>query len=556
MKREEALEQIQQLEFLSRQAHSEDEVRLITSQIAQITRAYRLANGIGMPAGPAEQAQEIEDSFIIRPHIEYLSDRISQAVRDVERGKNRQIAVSMPPRAGKSTLISLYNPTWMLRRHPEWKMILASHDGSLSHGWTKGAKRLIQKNPRMGVAIEQTSMGTREWQTTEGGGMLSATIRSGITGRGARVMIIDDPVRDFVEAHSLTIRNNLWDWWLSVAQTRLEPPYLVIVVMTRWHEDDFIGRLMSNDFEGNPKDWEYIRLPAIAEAGDTLGRDIGAPLLSPLLPHEDDDAAIARWNGVKESVGTYTFSAMYQQRPAPARGAVFDASWWRFWSWDPDKATDDGRVIHLDPSSLSGGQWADSWDLNFESDDSQRGGWVVGQRWVKDGARRILVSQQRGRWTFTQTLSHIETWLKPDDPVMSPSGHLVHQRLIEKKANGAAVINVLKEKVSGLKPVIPSGSKENRARAVTPEIESGHVYLPHPSDPGNEWVQDFLSEVRNFPHDAADDQVDAMTQVLSFFRGPSGGNITVPGAPRFGATPVVINRNVAAAARTAVRRGR
>lgn len=511
-------------------ASTEAEAREVISRIAQVTRRYRIMHGVGIPTRPDDQAREIDPYYVLRPHIVHLADRIAEAVRDVERGRNRMIAVSMPPRSGKSTLLSLHTPLWMLRRHPEWKIVTASYDGGLTAEWARKVRTMIEARPDLGIALARDGGAGSHWETVEGGGVFSTSVRGQMTGRGARVLVIDDPIKDFVEAHSQAMRQNIWNWWLSVAQTRLEPPYLVLVVMTRWHEDDFVGRIFSNDHEGDPRKWEKISLPAIADGrgSDALGRAEGEPLLSPLL-EETAEQAIERWNEIRTAVGTYTFSAMYQQSPAPAKGAIFDASWWRFWTWDPEKATDDGRVVHLDPSTLTHAHWLDSWDCNFESSDADKGGWVVGQRWVRSQANRYLIAQQRARWTFTQTIRGMEKWAEVDDPVGSPCGNLVHERLIEKKANGAAIIDTLKEKISGLKPINPTTSKEARARAITPEVESGNVYLPHPSDPGNEWVSDLLSELRNFPYDAYDDQVDALTQALAKLRDPGKGLVTVPG---------------------------
>jgi len=154
---------------------------------------------------------------------------------------------------------------------------------------------------------------------------------------------------------------------------------------------------------------------------------------------------------------------------------------------------------------------------------------VVGQRWVRNGANRYLIAQQRGRWSFISSIQAMERWARTDDPGASPCGHLVHERLIEEAANGAAIIDTLKERISGLKPIIASIGKEARARAITPEVESGNVFLPHPADPGNEWVTEYLSELRNFPHDVADDQVDSTTQALAALRSYGKGQITVPG---------------------------
>lgn len=519
------------LRRLAAAATSEAEARAVTAKIVALTRAYRARHGIGVPATLAEQAADLDPGYRIRPHLQYLSDRIGQAVTDVENGQNRMLAVSMPPRAGKSTLLSLYGPIWMLRRNPSWKIGAIAYDPKLSGGWARQARRLIERRPELGIELEPDGGAGGYWETVQGGGLVSASVRGPLTGLGFKCLVIDDAVKDFVEAHSPNSRDALWNWWLSVAQTRLEPPYLVLDVQTRWHENDFTGRLLSDEYEGDPADWEKISLPAIADSpDDVLGRPEGEPLYSPLVD-ESRAEALDRWADVKRAVGTYVFSAMYQQHPSSPKGTIFDTSWWRFWTMDANRATEDGRVVYLDPSSLTGGAWLDSWDCNFgdTEESAAAASWVVGQRWVRNAANRYLVAQRRGRWNFVQTLDEMRRWAGPSNWATSPCGSLVHRRLIEKKANGAAIIAVLREEISGLKPINPTESKEARARSVTPEIEAGNVFLPHPSDPGNEWVQDLLSEFREFPSSAANDQVDAMSQGLSNLRIVGKGGITVPG---------------------------
>lgn len=550
---EEFRERVTRLRALAEQAGTQAEVQKINARIADLARRFRIQYGIGMPPTPMSQALEIDESFRARPHLDYLSDRIAEAVRDVENGNNRQLTVSMPPRMGKSTMITYQTPLWLLRRHPEWSIAMASHDGALTTEWARSIRRTIETNTGLGVSLAPDGGAGGLWRTREGGGMFATSVQGAFTGRGAKVLLIDDPVKDFVEAHSAASRARLWNWWLSVAQTRLEPPYLVIVVATRWHEDDLIGRLHSEDYEGDPSDWEKISLPAIAvDDDDVLGRSPGQPLLSPLLSETEMDA-VERWETLRRSVGTYTFAAMHQQRPAPQQGAIFDTGWWRYWTTDPAKATADGRIVYLDPSAQQHGRWIDSWDLNFESDDGRKGGWVVGQRWVRVEGNRYLVAQRRGRWTFTQTMAEIIEWAVRDNPQISPCGHLVHRRLVEKKANGAAMINTLRDRISGFIPITPTASKENRARAITPECESGNVYLPHPSDPGNEWMTDFLTEMRDFPHGVADDQVDALSQALTDLRDPGEVHVSVPGRLGGRAAALTAERNVAASARTGFR---
>lgn len=493
---------------------------------------------------PTTLGTMLYENYIVRSHLAHLSSVIARAVADVEAGLNRTLIVELPPRSGKTTTTTLLTPAWLLSRHPSWPIALTSHDGGLASSWGRQIRRWAESGalgPEVAIARDAGAVGA--WETTEGGRLLSLSIRESFTGRGAKVLIIDDPHKDFVDAHSATMRTNVWEWWLSVAQTRLEPPYLVIVVMTRWHEDDLVGRLLSPDYPGDPASWEVVSLPALATSpNDALGRGKDEPLLSPLI-EEDAEQALERWQDVKRSVGSYVWSSMYQQSPAPSKGAIFDASWWRFWTSDPQKETEDGRVVYLDPSTLAGARWVDSWDAAFKSTSSSD--YVVGQRWARQGPKRYLIDQVRSRLSFTQTLTQMETWLTEPHPY----AQWVHQVLVEEKANGAAILDVLKDKFSGLKAINPDKSKEARARAITPECESGHVYLPHPSDPGKEWVTDLLSELRNFPFDAHDDQVDSLTQALSELRDEGSGAIAVPG--RGGA---VISRNLTRAARTGMRR--
>jgi predicted phage terminase large subunit-like protein len=544
-------EALLKLQEAARSATTDAEAKLVTHQIAALTRRYRTARGIGIPAGPVEQAQEIDPAYRIRPHTAYLNDVIECAVRDVEGGRNRYVAVSLPPRVGKSTLISHHLPAWALRKHPEWKVIMTSYDHSLAVGFGRAVRRTIEENARkFGMALASDVKAAGEWETLDGGGMLARSYRSGITGRGAKVLIIDDPIKDFVEAHSKNARDAIWNWWLSTAYTRLEAPFLVFVVMTRWHEDDFIGRLLSHEYEGNPADWEVVRLPALALDNDPLGRAPGEPLFSPLVEQTADEAKI-HWEQVRSAVGGYTFNAMYQQAPSPAKGSIFDTSWWRYWTDDPNQVSrdedgnPDGRVIWLDPAKAASGRWLDSWDMAFKKAEDTD--YVVGQRWVRIGVSRYLIDQQRGRWSFTESLDKVQNWGEGKGRF----GRFVHERIVEDKANGPAVVDVLKEKVPGLITVSPgSDSKEARARAVTPEVEAGQVLLPHPSMPGYSWVTDYISELREFPHGANDDQVDGTSQALNRLRDPGHGSISVPGRQR----PTGVPRDIARAAATQVRR--
>lgn len=506
----------------------EEMVELISelpeTAVLNLLNATRPLSNTATPKGPLEMAQELDAGYRSRPHLTYLSERLAQAVTDVENGKSRFIRICMPPRMGKSLLSSVYLPAWLLRKHPEWKVGLVSHSPTLSVSWARAVRRMVEEfGPDWDVGIARDAGAVSDWETTKGGEVHSRSAPGqSLTGMGFNVMLLDDLVKDSASAHSKVQRDTLWEWWLSNALSRLEPPSLVVAIGTRWHEDDLLGRLLSTEYDGDPGEWEVIEFPALAEDHDVLGRSPGEPLYSPLLD-ETPEQACERWEKLKAAVGSYSWSALYQQHPSPAKGAIFDTNSWRYWTHNPNHATDDGVVVYIPPGLLESGRWLDSWDMSFKGTETSD--WVVAQRWCRQGPNRYLVHQEKGRWSFTQALGKMEEWITP----ASPYGTLVHQRLVEDTANGPAIMDVMKKKVAGIKAISPKTSKEARARAVTPECESGHVYLPFPGDPGNEWVLGLISELRNFPLDANDDQVDAFTQALGELRDAGMGLITVPG---------------------------
>ena len=317
-----------------------------------------------------------------------------------------------------------------------------------------------------------------------------------MTGRGARVMLIDDPHKDFVEAHSATERQRVWDWWLTVAQTRLEPPSLVACVMTRWHDDDLVGRLISGEHEGDPDEWTVVRIPAIAEEDDPLGRAPGDPLLSPLLEAPRKPPAVGR----REARGG---TCVVRAEATPGTVVRVDFRCGVVAVLDTRSSTGHRRRARGAPAGPGAGVSRRVVGHGVQGHESVRlrGGPAVGASGGEalpagPDARSVGVhgDDAPGRRVLPGTM----------------------KRLIEDKANGTAVLDTLREVVDGLVAVNPRDGKEVRARSITPEVEAGNVLLPHPSEAP--WVADLLSELRNFPHDAHDDQVDAMTQALADMR--------------------------------------
>lgn len=505
-----------------------------------------------VPENPLSQAIEVDPGYRARPHLEYLSDRIAAAVKDVEAGHSRMLKVSMPPRMGKSTLSSIHTPVWLLRTHPEWKLGLVSHDPGLAVNWGRQVRDfMVNHGAQFGVELKRDAGAAAEWETTVNGGIVSRSVGQSITGRGFKVLLVDDAVKDFADAHSEAKRTALWNWWQANAYTRLEGPYLVIFIGTRWHEDDLLGRITSVEYEQDPADFEIIEFPAIAQEHDVLGRKPGEPLLSP-LSDETPEEALNRWAKIKKAVGSYAWAALYQQRPSPAQGAIFNTDWWRYWTTIPALAdkdqTPDSRIILLDPEEdLKGARWLDSWDMAFKK--TEQSDYVVGQRWAQKGARKYLMYQERARRTFTETLARMRLWGDHSSPDI-PFNSKVHERLVEDKANGTAVIDTLKDEISGIIAINPTESKEARARAVTPDVEAGNVIIPLPAENGNEWVTDFISEHRDFPSGSHDDQVDGTSQALSRLRTPQKSSIQRPSQGRR------INGSRAAAAQTQRRVGK
>ena len=476
---------------------------------------------------PLAEAKAMDKLYRSRRHLFYLSERLTQAIHDVEQGQNRFITVSMPPRSGKSHLTSEYFPTWILHKHPDWKIGLISHSPTLATSWGRSVRRKIEEHEEfLGIDLARDAGAVADWQTTKGGGVLSRSAPGqSVTGFGFKVLLVDDPVKNFATAHSQKARDELWNYWLNDLYTRLEGPALVVVIGTRWHEDDLIGRLLSKKYQGDSDQWEVISFPALAEQNDVLGRAPGEPLMSPIVD-ETPAEALVRWEGLRESVGEYAWAGLYMQRPAPATGSIFKVDAFRYWTNDPELLIDDDPAVKLiEPENLSAARWIDSWDATFKGTDSSD--YVVGQRWVLQGKHRFLIDQSRGRRSFTETLREMRRWNDPS----TLGSRWVYEKLIEDAANGPAIIDTLKEEMDGIKPISPKSSKESRARAITPEVESGFVYLPHPNMPGYEWVRDMISELRSFPNGANDDQVDAFTQALNYARGSAEATITVPGRP-------------------------
>jgi len=485
--------------------------------------------------GPAEFAQALDPGYRRRPHVAVLSDAVSRTVEEAMDGSGPgRLIVNMPPRVGKSWTSSLWTPAWFLERYPDRNVILASHEANYAVSWGRKVRDLLRRHePELQVRLARDVAAAGEWETTLGGGMLSRGIGGSITGRGGHLFVIDDPLKDFAAAHSMKVRAAHWNWWLSTAQTRLEPGAAVIVVMTRWHEDDLSGRLTSSEHEGDPGDWTVLRIPALGEGPDpvdakrvepdALGRPEGAPLLL-ASSTEDEDGAGVRWERIRKAVGPYVWNGMFQQRPSEPEGTILKRAWWQYYHRSGE------HLVRPDGSRVEVGSLriVQSWDMAFK--DKRSSDYVVGQVWGVLGiGDRFLLEQVRERMDFAATKRAMRQ-LRNRWPATEVTW-------VEDAANGPAILSELRRELSGLVPVTPKGSKEARAWAVQGDLEAGSVWLPSPEDA--EWVREFVQECAEFPNGANDDQVDAFTQAQDRLR-RSQAQVGLPTGSRSGSGPATL----------------
>jgi len=384
----------------------------------------------------------------------------------------------MPPQEGKSTRVGRDFPVWLLHRRPDTRIVMGSYGQSLADRNGRLVRNAIASHPELGISIAPDHGSVSEWSIAgRAGGVYSVGRAGGVTGRAADLIIIDDPVKDRMEADSQIIRDACWDWWRDALASRLATGARVVLIMTRWHQDDLAGRLMQHDTEAG---WRVVNIPAQCDStDDLLGRKPGEYLQSA------QDRSTEQWEQRKATAGARTWAALYQGRPAPAQGGILQRQWWQRWSALPRM----DRVYQ-------------SWDLTFTG--SRGSDYVVGQVWGQHGHNLYLLHQTRGRWGFTDQLSEIirtrEAW---------PQTGAI---LIEAAANGHAAIDTLRARVPGIIGVTPRGGKAVRAEAVAPLIEAGNVHLPALGP----WVGGLIEECASFPNDAHDDQVDALTQAVSW----------------------------------------
>lgn len=392
-----------------------------------------------------------------------------QKLERITSGELKRLMIFMPPQHGKTSMVTIRYPVWRLERDPTMRVIVGAYNQSYASDFGLKARRIAVE--RMPLSEERAAV--TNWQTVAGGGYRAVGVGAGVTGHAGELIVIDDPVKSREEANSEAYRERTWDWYTNDLYTRLQPGAAIMLIMTRWHEDDLAGRLLEQEAEK----WEVLSLPAEAEPGDALGRELGEALCPERFPKE----ALA----VRRAVLGRAYYALYQQNPQPLEGGMFKRPWF--------------TIVPDAPSRLDRSvRW---WDKAASDDEGNyTAGVLIGYR----GKRYYVLDVVRGRWStherekvILQTAHRdLASRAEPVDIWMEQEGGSGGKDSAKMTIQNLAGFNVHAE---------PStGSKETRAEPFAAQCEAGNVVLVR-----GEWNGAYIDELCAFPTGRNDDQVDA-----------------------------------------------
>lgn len=501
--------------------------RLDPDDLSVLEAAIDRVTARGWRAHPAAMAQFLDPTYRRPAFVDLLSTKF-RAAADGE--STRQIW-NLPGRYGKSTLIQ-WGATWLYdRTEGRARLILVSYGQALANELADGIReRLRQHAGVLRTQLRRDRQAINRFVTDADGGLLAAGINASITGFGANAeggIIIDDPFKNWQEAHSESRREHVWNQYRGTIRNRLdEEEGFIILVHHRVHEDDLTAKLLAEQGKDEFGDeWELISLPALAEANDPLGREIGEPLDPEVRPLRSVKSRAA-------GMGSYLAAALEQQNPAPEEGTEILRAWFRI-------DGDDQRPTSPDDACTS-------WDLKLK--DKETGDYVVGQAWWRVAGGYWLMDQIRGQYDHATTANaiallsvrrpeiktHVVEYAASAPEVIAelrrkrPDYEVTDEmasRLGMNRAERAAVQELRRRGMSGIVPKkVTDGSKSVRARTyIAPNAEAGDVHLLESSP----FLAKLLDEVASFPNGTHDDQVDAMSQALQ--RLSTGqGSATVP----------------------------
>lgn len=422
--------------------------------------------------------------YIVSKFHKFLCNTVQKFIETNNSNAFDILCLSVPPQHGKSKSITETLPAWYLGNNPSKRVILVSYNSEFASSFgRKNLNKCREYNSIFpGFELAQSPCNNTEFATTKEGSLYSAGILAGITGHPADLIIIDDPIKTRQEADSETTKAAIWGEYLNSVRTRIAPKGKLIIIQTRWAEDDLFGRVVEEE-----RGVKVINIPCECddEENDPLGRKLGDALCPEI------GRGNAWLNDFKHvyvgKEGSRAWTALYQGRPVALEGNLIKREWWQYYDCDYKELGLPYIIISVDAAFKDG-------------DDND---YVAIQVWGKRDDKYYLLDAIKQHLNFVDTLAAIRNFKSRYEDTMFV--------LIEDKANGTAIINVLSDEMDGVIPVKPEGGKVTRANAVSPAIERGHVYLPRFAS----FTGDFVAECSAFPNAAHDDQVDAMTQALN-----------------------------------------
>lgn len=380
-------------------------------------------------------------------------------------GSIKKLMLFLPPRHGKSEMATVRYAAWRLERNPELRVIIGAYNQTLANKFSRKTRKIVAG--RVDLSRERTAV--EDWETERGGGVRAVGVGAGITGHGGDLIIIDDPVKNRKEAASATYRQWVWDWYTDDLYTRREPGASMVLIMTRWHEDDLAGRILRSE---DAHEWTVVKLPALAMKDDPLGREPGAAL----CPERFDERALRK---IQTVLGR-SFHALYQQEPQEQEGDFFKRSWFQFAARPPEDV--EMRVRY--------------WDMAASID----GDYTVGVLMSRKDGRYFVEDVVRGQWLTGERNRTIKATAVADGPDVviydeiqpGSSGIDSHAEIVRLLAG----YTIHGERVTG--------PKEVRAGPFASQAEEGNVSLVRGA-----WNETYIDELCSFPNAANDDQVDA-----------------------------------------------
>lgn len=452
---------------------------------------------------------------------------LDQKLYELATGRIKRLMVLMPPRHGKSLLASHYFPAWYIGRYKK-RVILSSYEATFAASWGKRARRVLETYGEQvfGVSVAGDSSAADWWElSTHDGAMMTAGVGGAITGKGADILIIDDPVKNAKEAASQTYRDAAWEWYTSTAVTRLEPDGGVLLIQTRWHEDDLAGRLLAAQQSGDGDAWEVLSLPALAEEVEHVALAGGMVYhrepREALFPYRFD---VPRLEAIQRRVGPIVWVALYQQRPSPADGKLFKRAHFRYFSLEADGAV---YVLHQPDGSVLRYLASECWcfqTVDVAASTKTSADYTVVTTWVVTPnadllVRHVVREHFEGPDQAPLLRGQYDAWL----PAMVGIESVAYQLTLVQAAVRAGL---------PAREVKADRDKVSRALPIAARYASGSVYHLR----GAPWLDAWESEYLRFPNGAHDDMVDTgghagrlLAEILGEVE--SGTDQVLPAAP-------------------------